>query len=1128
MQTCPSCGSEQASDARFCSNCGNALAPLAEEQQERRIVTVLFSDLAGSTALGERLDPEDIRRVQAELFELLNAEVVRFGGTTEKFVGDAVLAVFGIPSAHEDDPERAVRAALAAHERFAAFAERVEARFGLSVGLRTGINTGNVVSGRETAARGELMVSGDAVNVAARLQQAARPGEILVGVRTQAATNRAVAYGPKRELDAKGKSAPVSAWEAQAVAVQPAVRESEFSAPLIGREEEITLLEVVAARSSRERVPQLVTLFGPAGVGKSRLVSELLARLPAARVLKGRCLPYGEGITYWPLAEAAKGDADILDTDPAEEALEKLRGAVHAAVEQGAQEVFDAIAWTIGLAGDDSPLSSLDTQTVGEALADGWQRYIGALGRRGLTVVVIEDIHWASAALLDLVEHLVDRISDACVVLVCTARPEFLAEHPSWGAGKQNATALSLTPLTAEESERLVSNLLGEARVPDGVRKPLLSSAEGNPFFLEEMLQMLIDEGALERDDDGWAATRRLAELRIPDSVHGVIAARLDLLDHEAREALRRCAVVGRVFWPSAVGVDEELVAGLTGTGLVSLQPVSVMAGLREFTFKHALTRDVAYGSLARGERRELHLQVAEWIQNVAPGRDVETAELAAYHYREAIGYGEDDSEVLRRAYAVLVAAGESAIRRAAFGAARAHLEHALPLARDVDEQASVLVALGEVEIGDGRWEEGKDRLDAVERLKGVDARLRSAALGWRSRVSWLTGEWDESLNASTAAVAALDGLPESAQLARALARQSQIEMLRNRLEAADHSREAIAVARRVGDAFAEVNARINLFTVLASAFGEPVDPDEVLAIVKEASAAGAHEEAARAVVNFVWSSPGYLPLDQIEATARAGLDGRPPPRSIGAYVELSLVAKLLIPAGRWDEADAALAFLDGPQADGALALVERPESTATATLVYLPARASLALRRGDLDAAGRWLRGVRELAIESGEVQRIIPMACAVLPWLHLTGQADELRAVGREFLTAVGGEWQIPFLTDAVARTFAAARETELLRELADSMATSETPRKGRFVVDLAVAQGLLDLEEGRAGDAAETLGWSVAWERELGFTFDAACLALDHARALDAGGHGEEAAKVRAEAEEFLWALDCVNPF
>ncbi len=437
MEVCPSCGAEQGPDARFCANCGAPQHPLRDEQQERRVVTVLFSDLAGSTALVEQIDPEDVRRVQADLFDLLNAEVVRFGGTTEKFVGDAVLAVFGIPLAHEDDPERAVRAALAAHERFPAFAALIEGRYGMSVGLRTGINTGNVVSSRETAARGELIVSGDAVNVAARLQQNARPGEILVGDRTHAATSRAVLYGPRRNVEAKGKSTPVSAWEARAVAAVPAARGSERSAPLIGRQEELMLLEVVAARSEREHVPQLVTLFGPAGVGKSRLVGEFLARFPKARVLQGRCLPYGEGITYWPLAEAAKSDAGILDNDPVDVALGKLRVAVHAVVEQGGPDAFDAIAWTIGFGDAGSPLSSMDSQAVGELLADGWQRYVAALGQRGLTVVVIEDIHWASAALLDLVEHLADRVADACVLFVCTARPEFLTDHPLWGRGSR-------------------------------------------------------------------------------------------------------------------------------------------------------------------------------------------------------------------------------------------------------------------------------------------------------------------------------------------------------------------------------------------------------------------------------------------------------------------------------------------------------------------------------------------------------------------------------------------------------------------------------------------------------------------------------------------------------------------
>jgi class 3 adenylate cyclase/tetratricopeptide (TPR) repeat protein len=1116
MENCSSCGAEQGPDARFCASCGAPQHALRDEQQERRVVTVLFSDLAGSTALVEQIDPEDVRRVQADLFDLLNAEVVRFGGTTEKFVGDAVLAVFGIPLAHEDDPERAVRAALSVHERFPAFAALIEGRYGMSVGLRTGINTGEVVSSRETAARGELIVSGDAVNVAARLQQNARPGEVLVGDRTHAATSRGVLYGPRRDVEAKGKSTPVSAWEARAIALEPAVRGSEFSAPLIGRQEELMLLEVVATRSEREQVPQLVTLFGPAGVGKTRLVSEFLVRFPKARVLQGRCLPYGEGITYWPLAEAAKADAEILDNDPVDVALGKLRIAVDAVVEQGATDVFDAIAWTIGFGDAGSPLSSMDSQAVGELLADGWQRYVAALGRSGLTVIVIEDIHWASAALLDLVEHLADRVADACVLLVCTARPEFLTDHPSWGAGKQNATSLSLTPLSADESEQLVSNLLGEAQVPEGVRRPLLTSAEGNPFFLEEMLQMLIDEGALERENGGWVATGRLAELRIPDSVHGVIAARLDLLDPDPREALRRCAVVGRVFWPAAVDVDEGLVAGLTRTGLVSLHPLSVMAGLQEFSFKHALTRDVAYGSLARPERRELHLNVAQWIQRVAPDRGAESAELAAYHYREAIGYGEDDPEVLHRAYTVLLGAGEASIRRAAFGAAQEHLESAFDLASSPDDKGTAVVALAEATLHSGRSAETLRWLDKADDIEGLNDLLRSATLGWRSRVLWLTGEWEQALQAANSAVAALDGQPESPQLARALARRSQIEMLRNRIEAVEHSEEAIAVAKRVGDPFAEVNARINLFTVRASNRGEPPDPGEVIAIVEQAAAAGAVEEAARAVVNWIWSALGFVPVDEIEVTALAGLDGRPPPPSVVGYVQLSVIAKLLVPAGRWAEADVALSGLDQEQ------------MAATTKLLFRPTQGSLALRRGDLESADRWLAGQRALAVGSGEAQRILPMACAVFPWLHLTGRAEELREAADELVEVIEDQWPVVLTSDPIVRSLEAAGEIERLRAVTESLAGAEAPRVGRLANNLAVAEGLVALGEGRADEAVELLGRAAARERELGFAFDAACLALDHARALDAAGREDEAVRVRTGAEEFLRALDCVNAF
>ena len=304
-------------------------------------------------------------------------------------------------------------------------------------------------------------------------------------------------------------------------------------------------------------------------------------------------------------------------------------------------------------------------------LNEGWARYVGGLGREQLTVFAVEDVHWASSALLDLLEQLADNLADTRILLVCTARLELLENRPTWGAGKQNASALTLAPLSAGEATELISSLLGESQVPPDVRERVLASAEGNPFYLEEMLTMLIEEGALERQNGGWSSTPRLADVSIPDSVHGVIAARIDLLDESPREGLRRCSVVGRVFWPSAVGVDEDVIASLVRSGLVTDSLDSVVAGMREFSFKHALTRDVAYASLPRPERRELHRRVGEWVQEVAPDRSGETVELAAYHFGQALAYGEDDPAVARRAFELLYAASVSAYGRGAFAAAR-------------------------------------------------------------------------------------------------------------------------------------------------------------------------------------------------------------------------------------------------------------------------------------------------------------------------------------------------------------------------------------------------------------------------------------------------------------------------
>ena len=1117
--TCPSCGSEQSVAAAFCSACGTQLAQepeTVEDRQERRVVTVLFADLAGSTALGERLDPEEVRELQGELFDLINTEVERYGGTTEKFAGDAVLAVFGIPQAHEDDAERAVRTALAVRDAFGPFTERVLDRHDAEVGLRIGVNTGEVVSGREAAARGELMVSGDAVNVAARLQQHAQPGEVLVGQRTQAATSRVVSYRQRQALDAKGKSEPVLAWVAEAAAAEqeaPPRGMAGLTAPLVGRDEELAILTAVAGRVERERTPQLATLFGAAGVGKSRLLAELVDRLPDARVIRGRCLPYGEGVTFWPLAEAAKAHAGILDNDPADVALAKLQAAIESVVPEGQTErVVEAAAWTIGLGS--SP--GTDPVEVVRRLNDGWARYVGGLGREQLTVFAVEDVHWASSALLDLLEQLADNLADTRVLLVCTARLELLENRPTWGAGKQNASALTLAPLSAGEATELISSLLGEGRVPPDVRERVLASAEGNPFYLEEMLTMLIEEGALERQNGGWSSTARLADVSIPDSVHGVIAARIDLLDEDAREGLRRCSVVGRVFWPSAVGVDEDVIASLVRSGLVTDRLDSVVAGMREFSFKHALTRDVAYASLPRPERRELHRRVGEWVQEVAPDRSGETVELAAYHFGQALAYGEDDPAVSKRAFELLYAASVSAYGRGAFAAARTRLENASELAVDGPDRALVEIALARLDMTEAALERVFEHLDAAEaRLGPDDAQLRSDALGVRSRVSWLSGRWDEALRSATEAVSALEGLPESPQLARALARLSQIQMLKQQPLSIGTAERAIDVARRVGDPFAEVNARINIFTQ-RSAAGVAPDPDDVLSIIDSAVEAGEYEEGYRAIVNLIWSSTGYLHVERIEelvAEARARLADVPAPRSIGPYLDVSVVMALLVPTARWDEADTELDRLRGY------------EPSAAMLLVFLGVEGGLAARRG-LEA-GEFLDALRPLALESGEPQRIIPMASVVAPWLVVRGDRKALRSLMEKVLAALDPGWPSTLDSVPIVRALGAAGEIDLLRRTIESMRrSSEVAAKTQ--TSLLAGDGLLALDAGRAEDAVRLLTQAVEREGSLGLTYDAACLELDLARAFEAAGDEAAAHQTRARANAVLQPLGVVNAF
>ena len=1124
-RVCPACGTKSPADAAFCPSCGTSLreggarGAVVEEHEERRVVTVLFADLAGSTALGSRIDPEELRVIQGDLFELVNAEVERFGGLSEKFVGDAVLAVFGVPLAHDDDAERAVRAALAVRDEFAPFAADVRTRHGAEVGLRIGVNTGEVVAGREAASRGELMVSGDAVNVAARLQQRAVPGQVLVGERTQAATRRSIRYRDLGAAQAKGKAAPLPAWEAVAVVALPGARGIEgLTADMIGREEELVVLRALTARVARERTPQLVTIYGHAGVGKTRLLTEFVSQLPGAHLLLGRCLPYGEGITYWPLGEAAKGHAGILDSDPADAALLKLQSVVarHVRPEHVAG-VVDAIGWTIGLA-----LPADDERDIGALLRESWRRYLCGLGGEQLTVLVVEDVHWASEPLLELLDKLTDALADTAVLTICTARPEFFDTRGAWGGGVRDAASIRLAPLPETESLQLVEALVGVGGLPGELTRRIVARAEGNPFYVEEILQMLIDREAIARENGGWSVRARLDEVELPDSIHGVIAARVDLLDAASREALRRCSVMGRVFWPHAVGVDESVIASLSRRALVTEHPESTVAGMREFAFKHALTHDVAYSTLPRGERRDLHRQVGTWVEAVAPGRESEMAEIAAYHFDRALEYGETSAEVRARACELFLVAADAALARVAADSAQRLFGRALELAPDARGRILALLGLGRTSLVANEVELAHQRFSAAHDAASElgERRLVADSLSWLSRASWITGRWQHALPEASAAVDALEGLDETPQLARALARLSQLEMLSGLPRAESRAREAIAVARRVGDVHAELNARANLAVTLGNR-GVPLDIGEMREVLALAIATGDALEAYRCLVNALWTAQATMTHQELDAeleVMRGIMGALPGVEGLDEYFDLSYGLLVDIPAGRWDRLGTLFARQE--------ALLRVP--LYGVRILSRELVGGMAMRCGDLAAAAEPLAAMREIASAAGEPQRLLPMAAVVMPYAALTGDRETLHELVEMVLATTDREWA-QLTTTPVPRALAAAGETELLERVATAFrlkaADLDAPR---ISISAAVAEGLVALAAGDADAAAARLRDAADRERGFGWAYRAACIDLDVARALDTAGRPTEAAAARDRANAILEPLGCVNAY
>jgi class 3 adenylate cyclase/predicted negative regulator of RcsB-dependent stress response len=679
VRICPSCGEENSDRARFCQNCATPLTETERTSEVRKVVTVVFADVTGSTALGERLDPEALRRVMGRYFDEMAAVIERHGGTVEKFIGDAVMAVFGIPQLHEDDALRAVRAAdgmRAALERLNLDLERDH---GVGLAARIGVNTGEVVAGDPSG--GQRLVTGDAVNVAARLEQAAGPGEVLLGESTYSLLRDAIEVESLEPLDLKGKTERVITYRLVRVFEDVAGHARHLDAAMVGREKELEMLERALERALSEHTSHLFTMLGPAGVGKSRLVQEFVAgRATTATVLRGRCLSYGEGITYFPLVEIVQAAAGVERADDLAAARSKL-----AALAEGAEDPDRIVALVAGLLSWAEPVASEDADW-------GIRKLFEHLARDRPLVAVFDDIHWAEPALLDLIEHLADWTRDAPLLIVCIARPELLEIRSGWAGGKLNATTILLEPLAGDETSRLVDNLLGRADIPVAARARILEAAEGNPLFVEEMLGMLIDDGLIRFDDGTWRAVDDLAHVTVPPTIQLLLAARLDRLDAEERAVIERGAVEGKVFHSGAVAtLAPESLRAKVPSRLLALARKELIrpdraefAGEDAFRFRHLLIRDAAYQAMPKEQRADLHERFAAWLERVAGERLPEYEDILGYHLEQAYRYrtelGPPDEaavELGRSAANRLIGSAERARERGDFAVAAALLQSA-------------------------------------------------------------------------------------------------------------------------------------------------------------------------------------------------------------------------------------------------------------------------------------------------------------------------------------------------------------------------------------------------------------------------------------------------------------------
>jgi class 3 adenylate cyclase/tetratricopeptide (TPR) repeat protein len=1104
VASCPACGEENPERAKFCPECGAALDVAAPPAalEERKVVTVLFCDLVGFTAASEAADPEDVRARLRPYHARLREEIERFGGTVEKFIGDAVMAVFGAPVAHEDDAERAVRAGLRVLE---AIEELNGDDPALSLQVRVGIDTGEaVVALGARPEEGEGIVTGDVVNTASRLQGAAPVGAVGVSEQTFRATGRVFEWEPLKRVAVKGKAEPLGLWRplrARARFGSDVTR--SHATPLIGRELEKSLLVGTFERAAQQRSCQLVTIVGEPGVGKSRLCAELFGyveeRPGLVRWRQGRCLPYGDGISFWALGEIVKAECGILESDTPAQAAAKLERAL--------AEDDPERTWLLARL---APLVGAPAEPAGqEESFAAWRRFCEGLAAERTTVLVYEDLHWADPALLAFLEHLADWAEGVPLLLLCTARPELYERHPTFGANARNAQRINLAPLSDAETARLVSALLERAVLPAETQRALLERAGGNPLYAEEFVRLLADRGEL---GDGLDA---------PDSVHALIAARLDTLPAERKSLLQDASVLGKVFWAGALaamgGRDRHEVElalhELARKELVRPARTSSMEGEHEYGFWHVLVRDVCYGQIPRAARAARHRSAAAWIEQKADERVDDLADVLAHHYEAALelnraaGVDEQADELRAQAVRYLTLAGERALALDVNKAER-HLARARELAPDGDPGgASLLERWAQAVQQQGRLQDAREAFEqavALYRDQGDPVGAGRVLTRLSNVVHRLGGREAEELIAE--AVEVLEAQRAGPELVAAYSYAAGRRMFTyDYAEAVAGADRALVLAAETG--VPEPALALHVRGLCRCALGDADGLGDVRDALRLALEQGLGRETAVIHGNLAATSSLY-------EGPRAALDGT---REALAFCERRGIAEIVLQIS----SGIPTLLVDLGQAEQALAeagsVADRIE--AGGDMSWLAPRALQLRLLAETGAHERasdpepLLAAAREIGLPE-----FLEVVCAAAANLRLAqGHRDEAQALLRELAETAAerpiAEYHLPDLL----RTALGLGDTALARRLMDGA----EPRTPAAAHSLASAQAQLTEAAGELAAAAELYEQAASRWREFGSVPERAYALLGEGRCLAALGK-REAEEPLSEARELFASM------